>query len=487
MSRLFAVLLAIAVSTAATTTKWGQPSDEDISVLTDDTFQDFVASHKYVFVMFTSPDCPHCKKAKPQYVKLAQKFAGDDKSEVVIALVDTQSGSKTMQRFQVTAYPTFKYFFNGIPIDYKVDRTERYMTAWLNARTKDRAIEITSWEQYETVKKEQLSGLLYLGNKNKKTLTNFNALAATFVRVKFYFTYLDEVKKDIGASGDAAFLVVRAFDEGNKLLNSKDLSYETLFKFFDGSRVPLVSTFTQETAHDVFGRTKTAVLLFTEDDRSPQFKAFQKVAQSRRFEHGFAKSTIKSGLGKKMAELLGVTEKHLGQVRLVKYVDGNFLKYKLEDVTEESLATFLVQYNEGHLKTYLKSEKPVSEYKKGHVTEVVGEDFEKQVFESKESVFLMIYSHDCTHCQEAKTLWDKLAIKVAHIPHLTIARMNGVTNEHPTLNIHHYPTFKLYKRGHKSEPLTFDGHRNLKSIANYLKSHLGEDWNTTVNFEDDSL
>lgn len=481
------LLLATAALASESLTKWKVPSNEHVSVLSDANFQDFIFSHRYVMVMFTSPECPHCKAAHPEYAYLAKKFEKDDKQEAVIAELDVVANPKTAQRYNLGGYPTYKFFFHGIPIDYNVDRTERHMNLWIKARVKDRAVELTSLDQYEQAKEAKLAAVLYMGKKNKRLLTSFNALAATFVRGKFYYTYMDEIQAEHKVKEDSALILLRGFDDGHKVLSMEDLSYETMLRFYNSLKLPLVAELTEETGSHVFGREKEAVLIFAESEDSDAFRAFKKVADSKKFAINFARADPKSTLGKKMAELVGLTPEMLNQVRLLKFSQGQVDKYRLDQVTEDSLAKFLTDYKAGHLKTYLKSDKPAPKAEAGAVQTVVGENFEQLVFSSTPHVFLMVYSEDCKHCEEVKPKWEQLASKVRDMPNLVIARMNGATNEHPALEVKHYPVFKLYPKGDKGSPIDFKGRRSLKEFATFLERHVGSDWRTVVTIEDDSL
>lgn len=488
MNRVFAcLLLAATLAAAESTTKWGTPSNDNVSVLTDANFQDFIYSHKYVMVMFTSPDCPHCKSAHPEYAYMAKKYLQDETAEAVIAELDVIANPKTALKYQVTGYPSFKFFFHAIPIDYNMARAERYMNLWVQARCKDKATELTSLEQFGKLKTTRMATVLYMGKKNKRLLTSFQALAATYIKDKFFYTYLDEVKDEENIGESFGLILIRGFDDGNKVLSSEDLTYETMQKFYSSLRLPLVPELVSETGSLVFGKDKVAVLMFADRDDTPEFEVFQKVGRAKKHNINFARANFTSNLGKKMAELTGVTSEQQHQVRLLKFDQGHLRKYRLDTVTEESLGKFVDDFVAGKLQTYLKSDPPAPKAQPGSVQTVVGQDFEKLVFESPANVFLMIHAHDCKHCDEVTPIWAKLASKTKDVPNLVIASMNGVTNEHPTLEVAHYPTFKLYPRKSKGSPVEFKGKRSLKEFAEFLEHHLGSDWKSVIQIEDDSL
>ena len=484
--KMFVTLLLVASALAATETRWNLPSDEGISVLSDSSFQDFVATHKYVMVMFTSPECPHCKKAHPEYVKVAKKF-DDEKLDAVIAELDVVANPQTAAKFGVSAYPTFKYFFHGIPIDYHHDRSEKHMSAWLTHKMKDRAVEITKMSVFKKLSEQKVSVVLYLAKKNKKLLTQFQALAASFHRIHFGYTYLDEVQADLKLESDSAMIVFRSFDDGRKILSNDELTYDSMHRFLDAVRMPVVPDLTQENAGDVFGKNKGCVLLFGDSEETPEFKAFNKVAHSKKYDMRFAKASIKEGFGKKIAELMGVSEEHLNQVRILKFGEGQAEKYRLESVTEESLIKFMDDFKAGKLSTYLKSEHPHGQQKKGQVWHVTSQDFEKLVLTSPDNVLLMVYSHDCVHCHELSPILDKLATRLASIPDLIIAKFNGYKNEHPSINVHAYPTLRLFKQGKKFETVDFRGTKKFKEITDFLKRELGPQFHVPLNLDDDSL
>jgi len=91
--------------------------------LTKDTFEGTVLTGgKNAFVKFLAPWWGHCKRMKPDWDKLGEKYAGS--KSVVIADVDCTSdeGKPVCQDYDVTGYPTLKYFLKGEKHDYQGGR-----------------------------------------------------------------------------------------------------------------------------------------------------------------------------------------------------------------------------------------------------------------------------------------------------------------------------------------------------------------------------
>ncbi|XP_072436022.1 protein disulfide-isomerase A5 [Chiloscyllium punctatum] len=128
---------------------WAE-QESAVSHLTDDTFDGFVKEHPSVLVMFYAPWCGHCKKMKPEYEEAAEVLNNDRDSPGVLAAVDVTTQKHLGEKYQITGFPTLKYFGN----------TEEKWTL-PHLRTKDKIIEWLhnpqappppeqSWEEQQT-------------------------------------------------------------------------------------------------------------------------------------------------------------------------------------------------------------------------------------------------------------------------------------------------------------------------------------------------
>ncbi|XP_032880758.1 protein disulfide-isomerase A5 isoform X2 [Amblyraja radiata] len=113
----------------ASEVSWAE-QDSAVYHLTDDGFDEFLGEHSSALVMFYAPWCGHCKKMKPDYEEAAELLNSDSNSPGVLAAVDVTTHKNVGERYQITGFPTLKYFEN----------TEDKWTL-PHLRTKDKIIE----------------------------------------------------------------------------------------------------------------------------------------------------------------------------------------------------------------------------------------------------------------------------------------------------------------------------------------------------------
>ncbi|XP_077996871.1 protein disulfide-isomerase A5-like [Glandiceps talaboti] len=101
---------------------WSE-QDTEIHHLTDDNYKTFLKKKKHALLMFYAPWCGHCKKAKPEFTAAAEQFKDDNK--VAFAAIDCTAQTEVCSTYDVTGYPTMKYFNYGKnPQAYMGGRTE---------------------------------------------------------------------------------------------------------------------------------------------------------------------------------------------------------------------------------------------------------------------------------------------------------------------------------------------------------------------------
>jgi protein disulfide-isomerase-like protein len=105
----------------------------DVLILTPDNFDAEVGGDKPVFVEFFAPWCGHCKTLAPEYDTLATTFKGQP---VKIASVDADAHRSLGSRFDVSGFPTLKFFPAGslTPEAYNGGRTAADIMDFINKK-----------------------------------------------------------------------------------------------------------------------------------------------------------------------------------------------------------------------------------------------------------------------------------------------------------------------------------------------------------------
>lgn len=108
---------------------WSE-EESDVVHLTDETFPAITSAHKSVLVMFYAPWCGHCKTMKPAYVEAA-KTLKDQKVDGILAAVDATKEKTTAEKYQISGFPSVKFFQSGVFMwDFK-ERTKDAIVSFM--------------------------------------------------------------------------------------------------------------------------------------------------------------------------------------------------------------------------------------------------------------------------------------------------------------------------------------------------------------------
>ncbi|OWF40778.1 protein disulfide-isomerase A4-like [Mizuhopecten yessoensis] len=118
-----------------------EDEDEDVEngggnsvlVLTTENFDDTIAAHDTVLVEFYAPWCGHCKQLEPEYAAAAEQLS-QHTPPVVLAKVDATQESELGERFDVSGYPTLKFFKGGVVNEYEGPREKEGIVKYMKER-----------------------------------------------------------------------------------------------------------------------------------------------------------------------------------------------------------------------------------------------------------------------------------------------------------------------------------------------------------------
>lgn len=450
------------------------PIDEkDVVVLTDRNFSDFLEKNQYVMVEFYAPWCGHCQSLAPEYAAAATELKG----EAVLAKVDATEENDLAQQYDVQGFPTVLFFIDGVHKPYPGQRNKDAIVTWIKKKIGPGIYNITTTEDAEQILSSE--NKLVLGFLDSLVGPESQELAAASKLeddVNFYQTSSLDVAKlfhiDTKSKRPALVMLKK---EAEKISHfDGQFTKSAIADFVFGNKLPLVTTFSRESAPLIFeSAIKKQLLLFvTKNGSEKVLPIFQEAAKHFKGKLIFVFVEMDNeDVGKPVSDYFGVTGD--GPTVLAYTGNDDQKKFILEgEVTLDNVKVFGESFVEDKLKPFYKSD-PIPETNDGDVKIVVGDNFDEIVLDESKDVLLEIYAPWCGHCQSLEPIYNKLGKHLRGIESLVIAKMDGTTNEHPRAKAADgFPTLLFFPAGNKSfEPLTVDTDRTVVAFYKFIKKH----------------
>ncbi|GAB4859219.1 Protein disulfide isomerase-like 1-4 [Ancistrocladus abbreviatus] len=447
--------------------------EKDVVVLKERNFTDVIENNRYVMVEFYAPWCGHCKALAPEYAAAATELKADE--GVVLAKVDATEENELAHEYDVQGFPTILFFVDGEHKPYNGQRTKEGIVTWIRKKIGPGVYNITSTEQAEQVlTSENKVVLAYLDSLVGSESTELAAASRLQDDINFYQTVDSNVVKlfDIAEAKRPALVLLKKEAEKISYFDGEFVK-SAISEFVFSNKLPLVTTFTRESASVIFeSPIKKQVLLFaTSSDSEKHVPTFQEAAKFFKGKLIFIFVQLDNEeVGKPVAEFFGFT----GDAPKVLAFSGNddAKKYVLDgELTFENIKAFGNDFVEDKLKPFYKSD-PVPMTNDGDVKIVVGNNFDDIVLDESKDVLLEIYAPWCGHCQAFEPTYNKLAKHLHGIESLVIAKMDGTTNEHPRAKADGFPTLLFFPAGNKSfDPITVETDRTVVALYKFIKKH----------------
>ncbi|KAE9616677.1 putative protein disulfide-isomerase [Lupinus albus] len=447
--------------------------DKHVVVLIERNFTTIVENNRFVLVEFYAPWCGHCKSLAPEYAAAATELKSDD---VVLAKVDATEEQELAHEYDVKGFPTLFFFIDGVHKPYTGGRTKDAIVSWIRKKIGPGVVNITTLDDAESVltseNKLVLGFLDSLVGADSEELANASKLEDD---VNFYQTVNPDVAKlfhiDPNSKRPALVLLKKEEDK----INHFDGRYvkSEIAGFVSSNKLPLVTTFTRESAPSIFeSQIKKQLLLFVTKNDSEKFvPIFQEVAKVFKGKLIFVHVEMDNeDVGKPVADYFGISGSGPKVLAFTGNDDGRKFVFD-EEVSVVKLKAFGEDFLEDKLKPFLKSD-PVPESNDGDVKIVVGDNFDQIVLDESKDVLLEIYAPWCGHCEALEPTYNKLAKHLRGIESIVIAKMDGTTNEHPRAKADGFPTLLFFPAGKKSsDPITVDADRTVVAFYKFLKKH----------------
>ncbi|KAL5729023.1 protein disulfide-isomerase [Ranunculus cassubicifolius] len=446
--------------------------EKDVLVLKATNFTSFVKNNPYVMVQFYVPHCTPCEALAREFAAAATILRG----EVVFAKVNATQEKKLTKRYQVQFMPSVYFFFDGLHKPYSGKNIRDAIVSWTKKRTGTGAFNVTSLEEAERVLNTEKKFVLgFLDSLVGEESAHLGKASRCDDEINFYQTDNPDVAKffNMDPTKRPALILVKKDDEECSHHVGK-FTKSAITKFVKENKSPLVIPFNEETAPSIFGSNiKKQIFLFgTPKITSDVLPIFKEAAMFFRGKLTFVYLDLDNkAVATEASQFFGI-KGDSPQLVAFSTESEEGRKYKFNgEITLESIKVFGEEFLADKIIPYLKSE-PVPENNNGDIKIVVGVNFDEIVLDELKDVLLEIYAPGCDRCQALEPTYNKLAKYLRGIDSLVIAKMDGTSNDHPSLKIGGFPTFLFFPADNKkSSPINFEKDLTIVGFYKFLKQN----------------
>lgn len=445
------------------------PIEKEILILTESTFDESINKYDNLLVMFYAPWCTYCKKFIPELEKAAEILR---KEHLFVAKVDATIEINLANKYNIQAYPTLKFFKNGIEINYDGKRKAMDVINWVRQKSSPPTRLLKSWESFEKFKKENPVCIIYYGSNSQENKI-FTNIAIKIEDYPFGIVENEEIinkaKEKLGT-----VVVYKNFDEKRNEINNFD--EEKLMEFVELKTQKKISNFDDKTTEIIFGKNQPTITYFGEKGKhwDEVEKIFEKIVDKiieKKLK--VTMTEINGGMGRKIAEYIGLKKSQIPSIRIIDTRYKEMKKYILDkEINEENILEFVEGWEKGILKRYFKSQEE-PKYNKGIILELVGRNFKNKVIDNDYDVIVLFYSPKSENYKKYLKEYIKAANKLKEKNEKIIfAKIDATENEVEGIEIKDFPTFKFWPGNSKNlTPKDFNMDVTAEGIIKFLKNN----------------
>ncbi|KAF9222009.1 protein disulfide isomerase [Gyrodon lividus] len=444
----------------------------DVVSLSQETFESTINPEPLILVEFFAPWCGHCKALAPHYEEAATALK---ENSIKLAKVDCVDQAELCQAHGIQGYPTLKVFRNGEPNDYSGPRKADGIISYMIKQSLPAVSEVTSANLSDFQNADKIVAIAYLTSTTDAPAPEFSMTAQKH-REEYLFG-LSTDPEAIAAAGitPPAIVVYRSFDE-----------HKTEYPYpVSSATVKDVEDWIQELAIPLLGEVNGDTYAIYALSGKPLAYLFVDPADEKSQGHIDSLRSVASKYHGKVNFVWIDATKFGDHAKALNLAEPKWPSFVIQDLQQqmkypydqdkavepEAISTMVADYVDGKLSPKLKSQ-PIPETQDESVFTLVGEEFEKVVFDDSKDVFVEFYATWCGHCKRLKPVWDSLGDHFANVKdQIVIAKMEAQENDLPasiSFRIGGFPTLKFKPAGSR-EFIDYDGDRALESLIAFVE------------------
>lgn len=270
-----------------------------------------------------------------------------------------------------------------------------------------------------------------------------------------------------------AIILFKPFDDRIDVYEGK-YQIEDIKKFIQIQSLPVIVEFNHESASKIFGGAiKSHLLFFVSKESGHIDKHVEPLREvAKKYHNDILFVTISSDEEDhaRIFEFFGLTKEEVPTIRLIK-LEEDMAKYKPEsnDLSVETITTFLQNFMDGKLKQHLLSQELPEDWDKNPVKVLVAGNFDQVALNKEKDVLVEFYAPWCGHCKQLAPIYDQLGEMYKDHESIVIAKIDATANELEHTKIGSFPTIKYYRKG-DNEVIDYNLDRTLPDFVRFLES-----------------
>jgi protein disulfide-isomerase A1 len=326
-----------------------------------------------------------------------------------LAKVDATVHKKVADSVGAKGYPTLKWYVNGVASEYGGGRTKDTIISWIKKKSGPATTLLNTQEEATKFVDSNNVVVVFFGEAGSPEYEVYEGIARANEDLIFGHSFNDAVKSQYGVSQTTVTLF-KKFDEGRNDYTGP-FTADGVRGFLNTNQFKTIIPFDQTAASKIFGEHLATIFLMTNSGAASQAaeKALEAASRTLKGKILLSTSQAANGLGKRLADYIGVKDSETPTVRLVVPKGDEVKKFVLNgEITETSILEFYEAYASGDLKPVFKSEEiPASDYD-GSVRVLVGKNFEQVVYDETKDVLVEFYAPWCGHCKSVSFFSNNL-------------------------------------------------------------------------------
>nr|CCA21741.1 protein disulfideisomerase putative [Albugo laibachii Nc14] len=456
--------------------------EERVISLNNDKFDLALGFADMIMVAFVTESCRVCTLVLREYEKAANQLR-KEKIQVTLASIDVGNSTQIAKRYAINRVPSYKLFL----------KKGKHMVGYRGIRIADAIVEwLGSFEVKYVSNQQELTDLCQKHDmilfahipsieENTELIEILEELALYDLGVVIAAYTGSKSEFKTFSSSDSSTVFYRP-SHGAMVAYDGAIGGTLLVKFIEKHMSSSVVTFSRDRAAQIFDGSRNEHVLVFYDFADRNGQALESVIRNFDSSHGELNMTyvLVSSEERSLLGKLQIRKKQLPAVMLVdtKKVTKTYLFHRQrQDLIsalnnmENELKGFIQTFRSGQLTPLVKSTEPVDDSNE-IVKTIVGSKFQEAVMSSDKDILLIFTAPWCSYCKAFTPIYTQLAGKYASIDSIMIAKMDATKNavDHPEVNVIAYPTIVFFPAGDKNNPVTYQGHRDIPSLAKFLMS-----------------